>query len=160
MSRSFMLLCAHVVLLTLGILGPPFPRAVAAPAPFPRPAASLPVPLTRHALVGDWVMYWGDMRVLVTLTESGRYTCQWGTLKYYGSWGLDWEGRFWITESSQPQEARAWQSYAIRLKPGTLTGKIEVGAPGLAFRLEKRRPESKVASAKKAVLTTAVGAPR
>jgi hypothetical protein len=115
---------------------------------------SLPIPLTRNVLVGDWVMYWGDTRARITLAESGTYTCRWGSLNYVGSWGVDPEGRFWITESSQPQEARSWLSYAVRMKPGTLTGKIEIGSPGVAFRLEKPRVRDRASSLGGAVLTS------
>jgi hypothetical protein len=154
MPRTSLLLFALAALLTLDILGPPGPHVAAAPMPFPRPTASLPVPLTRNALVGDWTMYWGDIRYAVTLLESGQYTCQFGAAKYVGAWGLDWEGRFWITESSRPEEASTWRSYVIRLKPGTLTGKIEVGAPGVDFRLEKRRSGGKSPSGDKVFLTS------
>jgi len=141
MPQSTLLLrCALVS--TLALLTTTGPPAAAAPAPFPRAVVSLPIPLTRNVLVGDWVMYWGDTRSVITLSESGSYTCRWGALTYVGSWGVDPEGRFWITESSQPQEARSWLSYAVRMKPGTLTGKIEVGSPGVAFRLEKVRVRS------------------
>jgi hypothetical protein len=116
--------------------------------------------LTRSALVGEWVMCWGEMRATITLSDTGTYTCQWGSLKYVGAWGLDGEGRFWITESSQPQEVRSWQSYAVRMTPGTLTGKIEVGAAGVPFRLERPRRAAKVASAKKALFAVPASAPR
>jgi hypothetical protein len=116
--------------------------------------------MTRNVLVGHWVMCWGDTRYPVTLSESGTYTCHFGAVKYVGSWGLDWEGRFWITESSRPHETTAWQNYAVRLKPGTLTGKIEVGAPGVAFRLEKRRVREKGEVTNKTVLTRVTSAPR
>jgi hypothetical protein len=145
---------------TLALLGSAALPAVAAPMPFPKPVSSLPVPLTPGTLVGNWTMYWGDTRYPITLSESGTYTCQFGAVKYVGSWGLDWEGRFWITESSRPQESGAWQNYAVRLKSGTLTGKIEVGAPGVAFRLEKRRPVSKGPSGDKAFLTISTNSRR
>jgi hypothetical protein len=117
----------------------------AAPAPFPRTAK--PLPLTRETLVGTWVMHWGDVRAVVVLSSGGDYTCVWPGATYVGTWGLDREGRFWITESCRPGDACSWQSYAICLSPcpyarrhlpGSLAGPTRVGSSSISVRFVKK----------------------
>jgi hypothetical protein len=94
--------------------------------------------ITTTTFIGDWTMCWGDTRYPISLKDSGTYRCKFGAVTYVGSWGLDNRGRFWITESSRPQESSAWRNYVVKLKSGTLEGVIEVGAPGVSFKLERR----------------------
>jgi hypothetical protein len=122
---------AWMLLFTAPIFGAPLPKA--------RPKPPIPQRLTTDYLVGDWLMIWNGTRYPTTLERSGKYTCRFGSITYVGSWGIDREGRFWVTESSRPQEVCSWQSYVVRIKPGTLSGVMEVGAPGVGFRLEKRK---------------------
>jgi hypothetical protein len=124
---------ALALLLALSLSAP----LVAAPAPMPR--ATKTRPLTRARLVGTWVMHWGNVRSIVTLSATGDYVCEWPGARYTGTWGLDRDGRLWITESCRPQETSSWLSYAIRLAPDTLSGPIEVGGSGVIVRLEKKR---------------------
>src|SRR5262249_62434207 len=98
-----------------------------------------PRPLDRERLVGNWVMHWGQYRSTVTLSATGTYTSQWPGANYVGTWGLDRDGRLWITESSRPGEPSSWQSYAVRLAPNTLAGPVEVGATGVVVRLERTK---------------------
>jgi hypothetical protein len=120
-----------VLLLALGL-----PLA-AAPAPMHPPRKARP--LCRARLVGTWEMHWGHFRGTITLSATGDYDCQWPGAHYVGTWGLDRDGRFWITESSRPEVASSWQSYAIRLAPDTLAGPIEVGANGVVVQLRKKK---------------------
>jgi hypothetical protein len=116
------------------VLGAP---VCAAPAPFPRTVK--PRPITRQLLIGTWVMHWGDVRAVVVLSSTGEYTCMWPGATYIGTWGLDRDGRFWITESCRPTDASSWQSYAIRLAPGTLAGPTEIGASSVSVRFVPKR---------------------
>src|SRR5262249_37557553 len=116
--------------LLLLVLGLP---VCAAPAPFRGKSR----PLTRAALIGTWEANWGGVRCLITLESNGEYRCKWCGTHYVGAWGLDRDGRVWITESCQPGEAHAWRSYAVRLAPDAFAGQIEVGATGVTVRLER-----------------------
>src|SRR5689334_19036038 len=87
-------------------------EATAAPMPFPK--SSKPRPLTRNGLVGTWSVHWGTVSATFILSANGDYTCLWPGTRYVGSWGLDRDGRLWITESNQPTSPSSWQSYAIR----------------------------------------------
>jgi hypothetical protein len=124
--------CALALLLALEL------PVAAAPAPMHPPRKARP--LCRARLAGTWVMHWGNFRSTLTLSASGDYHCQWPGAQYVGTWGLDRDGRLWITESPRPEVASSWQTYAIRLAPDTLAGPIVVGATGVVVRLEKKKP--------------------
>jgi hypothetical protein len=128
-----------VVLLALAV------PVAAAPMPFPKSAK--PRVLNREGLIGTWSVHWGTVPATFTLSANGDYECVWPGAKYVGSWGLDRDGRLWITESCRPELSSSWQSYAIRLSPeafaafratGTFTGPVEVGATGISVRLQRK----------------------
>jgi hypothetical protein len=130
---------ALVLLLALAL------PVVAAPAPFPRVAP--PRPLNREGLVGTWTVRWGTVAAVFVLSANGDYVCIWPGARYVGSWGLDRDGRLWITESCRPETSTSWQSYAIRITPetfatsrstGIFSGPVEVGATGVSVRFEKK----------------------
>jgi hypothetical protein len=119
-------------LLMLVLVGP----LCAAPAPFEQPRKRSP--LARNDLVGSWEALWGGVRCRITLAESGDYVCNWCGTRYVGTWGMDRDGRIWITESCRPGESLTWQQYAVRLAGrGDLRGPIEVGANGVVIQLER-----------------------
>jgi hypothetical protein len=134
----------HVIRSTLLLLALAL-AAPAAPAPFPRPNAP-PRPPGRFHLVGDWHMCWGTVRYPITLTNAGDYLCEWCGTKFVGSWRVDSRGRLWITESGHAADPSSWRTYSIALAPvartddsGAFSGAVEVGAPGVQVRFEKRR---------------------
>jgi hypothetical protein len=118
----------------------------AAPAPFHK--GGKPRLLSRDGLVGTWTVHWGSVTTTFTLSANGDYVGLWSGTRYVGSWGLDRDGRLWITESCRPELPSSWQSYAIRLSAGVflaprtpqeLAGPVEVGATGVSVRLLKLR---------------------
>jgi hypothetical protein len=127
MARSLALVLALAMPLSLA----------AAPAPFPK--HSRPRSLTREGLVGTWTVYWGTVPATFTLSANGEYVCIWPGARYIGTWGMDREGRLWITESCRPELPCSWQSYAIQLTPETFAGPVVVGADGVSVRMEKKR---------------------
>lgn len=136
-----------VVLLLIAI------EVVAAPVPFAR--TSRVRTISRDSLVGTWKVHWGTVPATVTLKANGGYECLWPGARYVGSWGVDRDGRFWITESCRPESHDSWQSYAIRLTPdltttpsrhpdrqddsGSFTGPVVVGATGVSIRMWRGR---------------------
>lgn len=114
--------------------------APAAPRPWPKPPK--PLIVSQQALAGRWVMWWGGTDYQILLEKNGCYACDFRGTRYVGSWGVD-RGLFWLTEAvcTSTADPGAWKSYTVRMKPGTLEGQIEVGAPAVLFRLERRRPE-------------------
>jgi hypothetical protein len=117
--------------------------AAAAPVPFTK--TSKPRTLSRDGMVGTWTVHWGTVPATFILSANGDYVCIWPGARYVGSWGVDRDGRFWITESCRPEAPNSWQSYAIRLTPdliaasGALIGPVEIGATGVSVRLRKKR---------------------
>jgi len=119
----------------------------AAPAPFPTAAKSRAP--ARSTLVGTWEAKWGGVRCLITLAANGEYTCEWGGLRYVGSWSLDRDGRVLITESTRPDEARSWRFHTVRISRGSPGGPLEVGGNDLTIQLERpaQRPSSNFSTA-------------
>lgn len=111
----------------------------AAPAPFPRSVTASKSRLHSSDLVGEWQMRWSGHEWTVTLSPTGHYTCKGTGLVFVGSWGLDADGRFWITESSRPQDPVSWRSYSARLCHRSLSGRIEFGSPGTEIKLIRKK---------------------
>jgi hypothetical protein len=143
MRRLLLDLCLFALsaLCVLGCLE----RCSGAPRPFARHSRSRQ--LCRADLVGTWHVSWtcrtrpswGTVVCTFTLLSDGSYRCAWPGATYVGSWGLDRQGRFWITESCHPETADSWSSYAICLDPRTLCGHVGVGAAEVSIRLRKVR---------------------
>jgi hypothetical protein len=139
MARSLALML--VLGLPLDVAITSWQRADAAPVPFPK--TSKPRSLTRDGFVGTWSVHWGTVPATFILSPNGDYVCIWPGAKYVGSWGMDRDGRLWITESNRPESPSSWQSYAIRLTPDlfsarspySLRGPVEIGATGISVRL-------------------------
>lgn len=111
--------------------------ASGAPAPFPKTSRPADSRLEPSSLTGQWVMRWSGHPWIVTLGKDGSYTCETGSTRWIGSWGVR-EGCLWITESSRPEDADSWRSYQIRLCPKLLSGKIEFGSPGTEVSLKRQ----------------------
>ena len=107
---------------------------LAAPAPLDRSQTRVR-PLCPDDLVGTWTLVWAGQSGTMTLSPHGEYVCTMGGLTYVGSWSLDYLGRFCITESPTPHNSHSWRTYAVRLDPRTLAGRVEVGSPGISARL-------------------------
>ena len=144
MARSVALLLA--LALHLDVLSTSPRRADAAPLPFPK--TGKPRPLTRDGFVGTWTVRWGTVPATFILSANGDYVCVWPGARYIGSWGVDRDGRLWITESNRPDAPGSWQSYAIRLAPdlfaahrapSSLRGPVEVGASGVSVKFQRQR---------------------
>src|SRR5215213_9150171 len=104
----------------------PFVPAVCAVALLALTVQAAPAPLfkarqrslTSADLVGTWTLYWGNQRGTVTLGSDGDYRCEWGGMKFVGTWSLDREGRWLIRESTTPADWRSFRDYVIRFEPG------------------------------------------
>jgi hypothetical protein len=130
---------AALVLLAVALC---WQMADAAPAPFERPPIR-PKQLYRQDMVGNWTMTWAGQPCTVTLSATGDYTCDWYGINFVGSWRLDPQGQFWITESSRPEDPDLWRSYSVRLDPVTLSGRVEVGQPDVEVRFQRLRSSGK-----------------
>jgi hypothetical protein len=122
------------IVLTLAILTLGWQSATAAPAPFERPAARHKH-FTGEDLAGAWVLVWSGQPGTMTLSSRGDYVCQMSGLTYVGSWHIDQEGRFCITETTTPHNPNSWRHYAVRLDFRTLSGRVEVGGAGTRVQL-------------------------
>jgi hypothetical protein len=120
--------------LTLVILALGWQCATAAPAPFER-SASRHKHFTSEDLAGTWILVWSGQPGTMTLTSRGDYVCQMSGLTYVGSWTIDQQGRFCITESTTPHNPNSWRHYAVRLDYRTLSGQVEVGGAGTRVQI-------------------------
>lgn len=136
--RRFAADCLTLSLLAL-LLGAALESCALRSAPMPFPRQTRAPTLTRTRLVGTWNVRWGTVSCQMTFRNSGTYTCFWPGAHYVGSWGVR-NGSLWLTESSRPQDASSWQSYAVRLRPATMCGPVEVGATGVVVTLQRRKP--------------------
>jgi hypothetical protein len=129
--------CTSRVALALLTLSFSWQAASAAPAPFDRTAVRTKQ-LCRGDLVGTWTLVWAGQSYAMTLSPEGDYVCHCGGMTYVGVWSYDGCGRFWITESTNYNRSFS-TTYAVRLEPWTLAGRVELGAPGTTVRLVRAR---------------------
>ncbi len=82
-------------------------------------------------------MDWGTVSCTMTFAPGGSYACDWPGCKYIGTWGVR-DGLLWMSERTGGSPD-SYQTYAVRLKPQTLAGPIEVGmGAGMELRLLRR----------------------
>jgi hypothetical protein len=134
MNRAYDRLSLSRLGLTLVILALGWQSSTAAPAPFERPAARHK-PFTSEDLAGAWILVWSGQPGTMTLSSRGDYVCSMSGLTYVGSWSIDQQGRFCISESTTPHNPNSWHYYAVRLDFRTLSGRVEVGGAGTRVQL-------------------------